>query len=87
MKILIRCHVHPQKPERHCRECETALDVATRGRRRHQGPVVRVALQLQSGEQAAALLPDDAYFAAPVQPGDPAALVWAEADAHPVAMS
>jgi putative spermidine/putrescine transport system ATP-binding protein len=53
----------------------------------YQGPVVRVALRMQSGEQAAALLPDSTYFAAPVQPGDPAALVWSEGDAHPVAVS
>jgi putative spermidine/putrescine transport system ATP-binding protein len=52
----------------------------------YQGPVVRVALQMQSGEQAAALLPDTTYFAAPVQPGDSAMLVWSEADAHPVAV-
>jgi putative spermidine/putrescine transport system ATP-binding protein len=48
----------------------------------YQGPVVRVSLQTQSGEQAAALLPDNLYFAGPVQPGDPATFVWAEADAH-----
>jgi putative spermidine/putrescine transport system ATP-binding protein len=53
----------------------------------YQGPVVRVALQMESGEQAAALLPDSTYFAAPVQPGDSATLVWSEADAHPVAVS
>jgi putative spermidine/putrescine transport system ATP-binding protein len=53
----------------------------------YQGPVVRVALQMQSGEQAAALLPDNTYFATPVKPGDPATLVWSEADAHPVALS
>ena len=48
----------------------------------YQGPVVRVALETQSGEQAAALLPDDLFFAGPVQPGDAATLVWSEADAH-----
>jgi len=48
----------------------------------YQGPVVRVALETQSGEQAAALLPDDAFFAGPVRPGDAATLVWSEADAH-----
>jgi putative spermidine/putrescine transport system ATP-binding protein len=48
----------------------------------YQGPVVRVSLQTQSGDQAAALLPDNLYFAGPVHPGDPATLVWAEADAH-----
>ena len=35
----------------------------------YQGPVVRVALETQSGEQAAALLPDSLFFAGPVQPG------------------
>jgi putative spermidine/putrescine transport system ATP-binding protein len=53
----------------------------------YQGPVVRVALEAHTGEQAAALLPDNLFFAAPVQPGDPATLVWSEADAHPVAVS
>lgn len=53
----------------------------------YQGPVVRVALQMSSGEQAAALLPDNAYFAAPVRPGECATLLWSEADAHPVAVS
>jgi putative spermidine/putrescine transport system ATP-binding protein len=48
----------------------------------YQGPVVRVSLQTQSGDQAAALLPDNLYFAGPVHPGDAATLVWAEADAH-----
>jgi putative spermidine/putrescine transport system ATP-binding protein len=48
----------------------------------YQGPVVRVALELQSGEQASALLPDDLYFAGPVQPGESATLVWSEADVH-----
>ena len=50
----------------------------------YQGPVVRVALELQSGELAAALLPDDVYFAGPVQPGEPATLVWSDADARPL---
>ena len=53
----------------------------------YQGPVVRVALEAQTGEQAAALLPDNLFFARPVQPGDAATLVWSEADAHPVAVS
>ena len=48
----------------------------------YQGPVVRVALQTQSGEQAAALLPDSLFFAAPVQPGETATLVWSERDIH-----
>jgi putative spermidine/putrescine transport system ATP-binding protein len=48
----------------------------------YQGPVVRVALETQSGEQAAALLPDSLFFAGPVRPGDAATLVWLESDAH-----
>ena len=53
----------------------------------YQGPVVRVALETQSGEQASALLPDDAFFAGPVRPGDAATLVWSEADAHPLELA
>jgi putative spermidine/putrescine transport system ATP-binding protein len=48
----------------------------------YQGPVVRVALETDAGEQAAALLPDATFFARPVQPGDPATLVWSDADAR-----
>jgi putative spermidine/putrescine transport system ATP-binding protein len=48
----------------------------------YQGPVVRVSLETDSGEQAAALLPDATFFAGPVQPGDAATLVWSETDAH-----
>jgi putative spermidine/putrescine transport system ATP-binding protein len=48
----------------------------------YQGPLVRVALETPLGEQAAALLPDDLFFARPVQPGDAATLVWSDADAH-----
>ena len=48
----------------------------------YQGPVVRVALETEAGEQAAALLPDNIFFARPVQPGDTTTLVWSEADAH-----
>jgi putative spermidine/putrescine transport system ATP-binding protein len=48
----------------------------------YQGPIVRIALETASGEQAAALVPDDMFFAGPVQPGDAATLVWCETDAH-----
>jgi putative spermidine/putrescine transport system ATP-binding protein len=51
----------------------------------YQGPVVRVALETQSGEQAAVLVPDETFFARPVRPGDTATLSWSEADAHQVA--
>jgi putative spermidine/putrescine transport system ATP-binding protein len=48
----------------------------------YQGPVVRVALETDAGEQAAALLPDRMFFAGPVRPGDAATLIWSEADVH-----
>jgi putative spermidine/putrescine transport system ATP-binding protein len=48
----------------------------------YQGPVVRVAVETASGEQAAALLPDETFFARPVRPGDTATLVWSDADAR-----
>ncbi|MBV9862850.1 MAG: ABC transporter ATP-binding protein [Alphaproteobacteria bacterium] len=51
----------------------------------YQGTVVRVALETQSGEPAAALLPDDAFFARPVRPGEATTLVWSEQDAHRLA--
>ena len=31
----------------------------------YQGPVVRIALETDAGEQAAALLPDETFFARP----------------------
>ena len=48
----------------------------------YQGPVVRIALETLSGDQAAALLPDHMFFAGPVRPGDAATLVWSKADMH-----
>jgi putative spermidine/putrescine transport system ATP-binding protein len=51
----------------------------------YQGSVVRVALETPQGQQAAAVLPDDLFYAGPVKPGDAATLVWAEADAHVLA--
>jgi putative spermidine/putrescine transport system ATP-binding protein len=46
----------------------------------YQGPMVRVALETPSGEQASAILPDSLFFAAPVRPGQAATLVWSEQD-------
>ncbi|MEJ1976927.1 MAG: ABC transporter ATP-binding protein [Acetobacteraceae bacterium] len=51
----------------------------------YQGTTVRVALQTAAGGEAAVLLPDDAYYAGPVEPGARAALVWSEHDAHSLA--
>jgi putative spermidine/putrescine transport system ATP-binding protein len=48
----------------------------------YQGPMVRVALETPSGEQASAILPDSLFFAAPVRPGESATFVWSERDIH-----
>ena len=48
----------------------------------YQGAMVRVAMATDPGPEAAALVPDHAFFAEPVAPGDSATLVWAERDAH-----
>jgi putative spermidine/putrescine transport system ATP-binding protein len=51
----------------------------------YQGTSVRVALAIDGGEEAAALVPDATFYAAPVAPGDAATLVWSQQDAHPLA--
>jgi putative spermidine/putrescine transport system ATP-binding protein len=48
----------------------------------YQGISVRVAVSVGGAEDASVLLPDDAFYAEPVQPGDAATLIWAERDAH-----
>ena len=50
----------------------------------YQGAAVRVALQDSAGDEAVVLLPDAAFLAAPVAPGQPVQLVWSAADAHPL---
>jgi hypothetical protein len=48
----------------------------------YQGPIVRVALETPSGEQASAILPDSLFFEAPVRSGESATFVWSERDIH-----
>jgi putative spermidine/putrescine transport system ATP-binding protein len=48
----------------------------------YQGAIVRVVLTTEAGERATALVPDHAFFANPVNPGESASLGWNEADAH-----
>jgi putative spermidine/putrescine transport system ATP-binding protein len=48
----------------------------------YQGAMVRVALAIDSGEEASALLPDSDFYARPVEPGEAATLMWSERDAH-----
>jgi len=48
----------------------------------YQGAMVRVALATDPGDEASALVPDSLFYDRPVEPGDPATLVWAERDAH-----
>jgi putative spermidine/putrescine transport system ATP-binding protein len=51
----------------------------------YQGAMVRVALATDPGDEAAALVPDRLFYDKPVEPGDPATLVWADRDAHALA--
>jgi putative spermidine/putrescine transport system ATP-binding protein len=51
----------------------------------YQGPMVRVALATDRGEEASALVPDGDFYAHPVQPGDTATFVWSERDVHVLA--
>ena len=51
----------------------------------YQGTVVRVALALDDGGEAAVLLPDDAFYATPVVAGAAAGLIWSNGDAHRLA--
>jgi putative spermidine/putrescine transport system ATP-binding protein len=51
----------------------------------YQGTVVRVALSLEAGGEAAVVLPDDAFYATPVEAGAAAGLVWSQGDAHRLA--
>ncbi len=51
----------------------------------YQGALVRVAVAMEDGDEASALVPDGEFYARPVEPGEPATLVWAERDAHALA--
>ncbi len=49
------------------------------------GSLVRVQVASETGHEAAALVPDHLFFAAPVSPGQPVTLSWSAADAHALA--
>ena len=51
----------------------------------YQGAMVRVALAVDGGEEASALVPDGDFYARPVAPGDVATLVWSERDVRVLA--
>ncbi|HET7882339.1 MAG TPA: ABC transporter ATP-binding protein [Acetobacteraceae bacterium] len=51
----------------------------------YQGAMVRVAVAIDNGEEASALLPDNNFYARPVEPGEAATLIWSERDAHVLA--
>ncbi len=51
----------------------------------YQGAMVRVALATDAGEEAAALVPDELFYARPVEPGETVTLTWNERDAHSLA--
>ncbi len=51
----------------------------------YQGTSVRVALKTERGLDAFAVLPDQVFFAAPVEPGTYRHLVWSRGDEHTLA--
>jgi putative spermidine/putrescine transport system ATP-binding protein len=51
----------------------------------YQGTMVRVALTTDPGDEVSALVPDDLFHRQPVEPGDPATLVWSDRDEHHMA--
>ena len=51
----------------------------------YQGNAVRVALRTEAGEDAAVLLPDGSFYAAPIEPGAGTRLTWSPEDAHKLA--
>jgi putative spermidine/putrescine transport system ATP-binding protein len=48
----------------------------------YQGTMVRVALATEPGDEVSALVPDDLFHQKPVEPGEPATLVWSSRDEH-----
>jgi putative spermidine/putrescine transport system ATP-binding protein len=48
----------------------------------YQGPVVRVVLETDHGQGATVLIPDNTFYANPVEPGEPVTLVWSANDAR-----
>ena len=46
------------------------------------GPMVRVSVAADNGLDASALIPDELFFAAPVDIGQAVTLTWSERDAH-----
>jgi putative spermidine/putrescine transport system ATP-binding protein len=51
----------------------------------YQGAMVRVALAIDDGEEVSALLPDNDFYAKPVEPGEAVTLTWSERDVHMLA--
>jgi putative spermidine/putrescine transport system ATP-binding protein len=52
---------------------------------KYQGSMMRVALAMDSGDEALALVPDATFYRAPVEPGAQATFVWSEQDVHVLA--
>ena len=51
----------------------------------YQGAAVRIALKTETGEEAAVVMPDHAFYAAPVEPGAATNLIWSAEDERPLA--
>jgi putative spermidine/putrescine transport system ATP-binding protein len=50
----------------------------------YQGPVVKLRLEANWGDELTVTLSDQSFYAAPVAPGDTVAIGWNDADAHVV---
>jgi putative spermidine/putrescine transport system ATP-binding protein len=51
----------------------------------YQGTMVRVAVATDTGDEVSAEVPDELFHQRPVEPGDPATLVWSDQDVHRMA--
>lgn len=53
----------------------------------YQGSSVRVALSSGDGQDVSAIMPDDRFFSAPVQPGEATIAAWSDRNAHVISNS
>jgi putative spermidine/putrescine transport system ATP-binding protein len=53
----------------------------------YQGTMVRVAVTTDPGDEVSALVPDELFHQQPVEPGDPATLIWSDRDEHHMAQA
>ena len=72
-----RCRIAPREMDRRLSGHVTSVE--------YLGGTVRVGVKSEAGLEAAALLPDHVFFAAPVDIGQSITLAWSDEDAHALA--